>query len=223
MYRQLYYKLSDDNIQFNNMLIHYLNFEKNRLKPIYDFNYVKSLVEWFKDKFEKCDPKDFVVIGRFDQFELTEIYIAYKIKISYNRNDVDDLFPYYVSGFVYYKEKKLLSPHDSLQNLSFMAAKIFEKQGFVKSFLVTKAPIILLKNNLDENKLYRILNNIWPNPLNRVNLNIEGIFRDQNEIDKYNFKGIYSILPKKIIKPVVLCSWILRPNEILKNKYLCND
>lgn len=210
----------NDHAHLESILDHYLEFEKNRQIKLYSYESVERIVSWVKSSFGKFSQKDFVVCSKFENDELVKILIAYKLKLvladKYNSNP-NDILPYSYLALVYHKNKTWGSPEMDMDVLSTMASEHFEPQGITKMLFTVRLSRKILRTVNVEEFLNQELVKTFPNTNGKYFLNLEAVFFNQEELDRYNYSIFRKTIPLHIHKPVMLVSWTLKPIHVLNN------
>ena len=209
------YKLLDptdltDVEQFNQILNQYVEHESISPNPIYFYEDIKRFTNWLRQLFLEISPKDFVVSARFNDGQIDEIMIGYKIEIAWYRKKTEDVLPYYVVGLWYKTSSSWKSPHDDFFSIEKLMLEQFESQQYTKGFIVIKAPKKALRiTESSQAKDYAL--NVFSKTIPAVKHDfiIEKIFTSQEDIDNYKFKAFKNIIPKRFIRPVMLMSFDL--------------
>ena len=207
-----------DHQHFELILDHYLEFEKNRQIKIYSYESIERMVSWYKSSFNKFSQKDFVVCSKFENSELEKIIIVFKLKLAlsdqYNSNP-NDILPCLCLALVYHKNKTWSSPKDDMDALSTMASEHFESQGITKMLLTTRLSRKILRTKNVEEFLNQELVKTFPNTSGKYFLNLEAVFFNQEDLDRYNYSIFRKTVPLHIHKPVMIVSWNLKPAYVL--------
>lgn len=200
----------DDVEHFNQILIQYVERESIAPNPIYYYEDIKKFADWLRQLFLDVSPKDFVVSARFNDGQIDEIMIGYKIEIAWYRKKTEDVLPYYVVGLWYKTSSSWKSPHDDFFSIEKLMLEQFESQQYTKGFIVIKAPKKALRiTESSQAKDYAL--NVFSKTIPAVKHDfiIEKIFTSQEDIDNYKFKAFKNIIPKRFIRPVMLMSFDL--------------
>jgi len=195
--------------QLSEILDDFLLNEKQRINPVYIFENQINVVNWIKNTFQTADQNDFIITGQFYEGRLEQIFVAYKLEVVWKISE--SYWPYWCVGLVYFRQSAWRSPANEILTIEKLATDHFESQKLLKGFMVIKAPKGLIKMT-DFSKADDYIDKIFTKtiPGLRHNFVIEGIFRDQQDIDNYQFKGIKPILPRHILSPVILLSFNLK-------------
>jgi hypothetical protein len=188
----------------------YLETEKNKVHPVYIYEDIVTFVDWMKSSFLEKDMADFVISARFSDLEIDQVYVAYKLEAAWNR-PMSTVVPYWVVGLMYFKNKELKSPSYQILNLEKLVLDHFEKQKYTTGHIVIKAPSGML-NLSDSSTINKYINTVLRKtlPAYRYDFSIENIFKNQEDLDNYKFSAFKAMLPKRILKPVVLLSFKLK-------------
>jgi hypothetical protein len=188
----------------------YLETEKNKVHPVYIYEDIVTFVDWMKSSFLEKDMADFVISARFSDLEIDQVYVAYKLEAAWNR-PMSTVVPYWVVGLMYFKNKEWKSPSDQILNLEKLVLDHFEKQKYTTGHIVIKAPSGML-NLSDSSTINKYINTVLRKtlPAYRYDFSIENIFKNQEDLDNYKFSAFKAMLPKRILKPVVLLSFKLK-------------
>lgn len=222
---------SQDCAQFESILDHYLEFEKNRQIKLYSYESIKIIVSWYRYAFYKFSQTDFVVCSKFENGELEKILIAYKLKLllgevllgeDYNFT-TNNILPYSYLALIYHKNKVWGNPEEDMNTLSTMASEHFESQGINKLLITVRLSRKILRTTDIEKFLNEEFIKTFPNSSKKYLLTLEAVFFNQGDLDRYN-SSIYRILvPLNICKPVMLVAWYLKPKFVLNNYITANE
>lgn len=196
---------------FSSMLDEYLNFLKTTTNPLYDYKDAELFCDWLKLQFKIRNKNDLIAIGSFEKESITKILISYKIEISWKKEIIENVIPYYVIGLMYFKNKSLNVPAEKISELDQILTDHFERQNFNKGFMTIKAPKFII-NNTNGDLIDNYINNIFTKTFygNRYTYQVETVIRSQEDLNKFKFKAFKSLLPKTIIKPIMLISFNLK-------------
>lgn len=199
----------DDLLQLESILQDYLLGEQDKSKPVYSYEDQLLIVEWIKNKFKTCDSKDFVITGQFNNDYLERIFVAYKLEVIWGITE--SFWPYWSVGLVYFRKQSWGTPAENILTMEKLAVDHFENQKLNKGFMVIKAPQGLVKMQ-DYSKADQFIEKVFTKtiPGIRHDFVIEHIFRTQQDLENYQFKAIKTILPKRILSPIVLLSFTLK-------------
>lgn len=200
----------DDIESLNKILIQYVEHEAISPNPIYYYEDIKRFADWLRQLFLEISPKDFVVSARFNDGQIDEIIIGYKIEIAWHRKKAEDVLPYWVVGLWYKTSSSWKSPHNDFFSIEKLMLEQFEGQQYTKGFIVIKATKKALRiTESSHAKDYAL--NIFSKTIPAVKHDfiIEKIFTSQEDIDNYKFKAFKNIIPKRFIRPVMLMSFDL--------------
>ena len=213
-YRILNPNVEEDRINYFNLVDDY----KNSESMLYPKHHIIENAERLKSRFVEIPKEDYVVSGKFENGTLTKFFICYKLESPYTRKN---LLPYWVFGLIYGKDKSWSKVnHYDLDHLSLLACNHFENLGYTKAFIFTRAPskIFTCQNineylNTDFIKTYTTTRGMYY-------LQLEHLFRTQEDLDNFNFSLLKGITSKEILKPFMIVSWNLKPEymKIPKNK-----
>jgi len=217
---------SADRLHFGGILDHYLEFEKNRQIKLYSYESIERIVSWFKSSFSKVSQKDFVVCSKFENGELEKIVVAYKLKVfleDKNNPTTNDILPYSYLALVYHKNKTWGNPEEDMDTLSTMASEHFESQGLTKMLFTVRLSRKILRTKNVEEFLNQELVKTFPNTNDKYFLNLEAVFFNQDDLDRYNHSIFRRTVPLHIHKPVMIISWNLKPAYVLNNCIKTNE
>jgi hypothetical protein len=204
--------ISTDVLQFSELLNEYTELQKDSSNPIYFYEDMQSYATWLKHQFENRNVKDFVVAGIFDDEQLIQIMVGYKIEVAWHKPVVEDTMPYYAIGLTYFKQRCWRVPEKDISNLDKIISKHFEDQGFTTGFITIKAPAYIIKtsNPVDIN---RYIDSVFIKTFgnNTHNFFVERVFRTNDELQAYKFRAFKALLPRRIKRPIVLLSFELSP------------
>lgn len=211
--RKLDPKNDHDKKSFFELVDIYLEFERTSPRRVYHFDYIQKFGEWAKHSFEHCNQNDFLVTGRYTDDVLDQFLISYNIKLAFGLSH--NTFPYWCLSQMYFREKTWGYPRESITQLSDIAIEHFENQGFKKMFTIVKAPKkVQTAADIEEYLTVNVLKTFAP--ADRYTVNIEEIFFNQEQIENYGFSAIRAIVPKMIVRPIILISWNMKPNVIVE-------
>lgn len=199
----------EDVIQLKSILEEYLTGEKNKSKPVYVYEDQKFLIEWIEHKFKTTPIKDFVITGQFNNGYLEKIFVAYKLEVAWGISE--SYWPYWYVSLVYFRNREWKTPAESILTMEKLAVDHFEDQKLSKGFMILKAPQGLIKMQ-DYSKADQYIEKVFTKTIPGIKHDfvIEHIFRTQADIDNYQFKALKTILPKRILSPIVLLSFNLK-------------
>ena len=197
--------------QFENIISEYAEFQKDKPNPLYFYDDMFNYTVWLRKQFKHRNPKDFIVAGLFDGNNLIQIMVGYKIEISWHKPKIEDNFPFYVVGTVFFKNSYWKVPQEDISNLDELITDHFEKQGYTDGFMVIKAPSFIRKTT-DGEQIDEFMKTVFTKTFKDTKHNyfVEHIFRTNDDLDEYKFKAIKSILPSKIKRPLILVSFKLK-------------
>jgi hypothetical protein len=199
----------DDVKQLNEILDLYLQGEFQRTNPIYAYKNQVGVVTWIKDTFNKASQNDFIITGQFINGRLEQIFVAYKLEVVWGIKE--SYWPYWCVGLVYFRETSWATPADKILSIEALSTSFFEAQGYHTGYMVIKAPKGLV-NMTDFSKADEYIDKVFTKTIPGLthNFRVEQIFRSQQDLDSFKFKGLSFILPKSILGPVVLLSFTLK-------------
>ena len=200
---------SNDVKQLGEILDLYLQGESLRDNPIYVHEDQVKLVKWIKDTFNTVSQNNFVITGQFINDRLEQIFVAYKLEVLWGIKE--SYWPYWGVGLVYFRNTSWSTPADKILSLEALSTKFFEAQGYHTGYMVIKAPRGLV-NMTDFSKADEYIDKVFTKTIPGLthNFRIEQVFRSQQDLDSFKFKGLRSILPNRILGPVVLLSFTLK-------------
>jgi hypothetical protein len=199
----------DDVQQLNEILDLYLQGESQRANPIYVYENQVGVVTWIKDTFNKASQNDFIITGQFINGRLEQIFVAYKLEVVWGIKE--SYWPYWCVGLVYFRETSWSTPADKILSLEALSTSFFEAQGYHTGYMVIKAPKGLV-NMTDFSKADEYIDKVFTKTIPGLthDFRVEQVFRSQQDLDSFKFKGLSFILPKYILGPVVLLSFTLK-------------
>lgn len=211
-----------DCAQFESILDHYLEFEKNRQVKLYDYESISRMVSWYRSAFYKFLQTDFVVCSKFENDELEKILIAYKLKLTLSEDiklTTNNILPYSYLALVYHKNKVWSNPEEDMNTLSTMASEHFESQGINKMLLTVRLSKKILRTDDIEKFLNEEFIKTFPNSNEKYLLTLEAVFFNQDDLNRYNSSIFRRVVPLNICKPVMVVAWNLKPKFVL-NSYI---
>lgn len=205
-------KLNKDIKDYIEILDEYCCFQKNNLNPVMFYEDQKVYCEWLKDEFLKRDTKDFIAVGLYEEDQLIQIMIGYKIEVAWCKEIIEDTLPFYVIGLTYFRDHSWRIPGSKIVDLDEIITTHFEQQEFTKGFMTIKASNFLKKITSGVNLTDYINTNFTKTfKQNRHYFYVEKIFREQKDLDSYRFRALKALLPKRIKRPIVLLSFDVKP------------
>lgn len=185
----------------------YLQNESKQIHPAYLYEDMLTFINWLKEKFLVIPTTDLVISGHFTDGVIDQVMIGYKIEISWGKLVAENTFPYWVLGLWYKKDTTWKSPYDDIHTIEKLMLETFEKQKYTKGFFVVKAPnkVLRMKDHAQA-KDYAL--NIFSQtvPALKYDFMIEKIFKNQSDLDNYNFRAIKAFMPKHCLRPIMLMS-----------------
>jgi len=187
-------------------------FQKDKPNPLYFYEDMCEFTEWLKKQFIHRNQDDFVVSGLFENNILIQIIVGYKIEIAWHKTKIENDLPFYVVGLVYFKNGDWKVPREDISNLDELVTDHFEKQGYTEGYMTIKAPNFVVRNN-DGAKINKFMNEVFIKTFkeSKHNFFIEKIFRTNEDLMAYDFRGMKALLPKRIKRPLFLLSFKLKP------------
>lgn len=215
-FKQLDYNNPNDTVQLSEILDRYLANESEKKYPVYDyFNQIET-VEKIKNWFKIWNNSDFIIVGRYNNDILDQIIVTAKLGLLYNRPNAN-IFPYWFVFLLYADNAGWRYARDDLHGIHDYCSCIYEMSHYTKFYTVQKLPRSITEDS-DVNKIVTdIISKRMPYNERYIPM-IENIFSTQQDIENYNFPALKMLLPRKIMKPVMLMSMTLRANLALRTK-----
>lgn len=200
---------SDDVVALSDILEFYQKSESVRRHTVYSIVDTTNFIQWIKYQFSIRSSADFAVYGRFEDGELINILIGYKFEISWGREVISNIIPYWCVGLIFYKRKSWTNPKDNIGSMSIDFCRHFQNQGYTKFFMIIKQPKILqsiaTEGSYFDDHFKKMI------PVNNYTPVIENLFTTQEELDAFRRFSTHScLLPKIIVRPIMLISFTLK-------------
>jgi hypothetical protein len=195
----------EDIHQLDEILAHYKQNELAHPNPIYLTDNLLNHADWIRRQFLVCPANIFKIAGKFVNNELVQISVGYSIALTWHRNDGNELLPYWSVGLLYFKYRSWKSPAVPFQALACVINSAFEQDGYTKFYTVQKLQNRMLREKnvndyFSNGKFFKTLLFL------RYSVQVEHIFNTQADIDNYPFRLIKQLLPRAILRPIVLIS-----------------
>lgn len=178
--------------------------------PIYLAENLHSHADWILSSFSKRPQTDFAICGEFDDERLVSVLVGYKLEVSWGREAMVEAIPHWVMGLLYFQNQQWRSPAAVFQQLADQLARNFEAQGYTKFYTVQKLPTRLLKTK-DPTGYFSADGYFKTLAFTRYLFTLENVFMTQTEIEGYAFRSLKCILPRMILRPVMLISATRNP------------
>jgi len=196
----------NDNNQLKEILQKYKRSISLQVNPTYSAKNLFEHADWIFDQFIKQDTRYFKIAGKFSNNMLVQIIVGYRIEIPWGKEVINTL-PCWCMGLMYFDDKTWRIPAEEFRSLNCHINASFEEDNCNTFYVVQKVPPKLLEiksshNFFTKDKYFKTL------PYDRYNLVLEKIFKNQDELTEYRdkFRGLTSILPREILRPVMLLS-----------------
>jgi len=199
---------SFDSEIFSEIMIHFKEYEINTPNRPYNKDDIEKKVSVYIDAFTEINRNKFIVVGEFNEGQLTSIGVGYTYQFLWKSKN--NSATHWVLGLIYSKKKNNISPTEKINMLTDVLAREFEKLQFCSFYMITKLPKMLTYDTWQEyletlhDKNYK---------QDRYFCYLDRIIDSQEKIDSCSFTSLKDILPKVYKKNLVIWQYLLKPEH----------